>query len=144
MYSVTSVSARENNKLVKRTGMGRDCHQFMYYWGRETGAYTGVWEREGRLTYLFFKGIGGLALKRIDKCIVEKKCKTAILLFHTADVYGVPHIFVLKTFMALEHRKLLTTFFKWYFFKTIVSEKKLKIVQPPVHHEYVLLLGINV
>ena len=67
-------------------------------------------EREGRLTYLFFKGIGGLALKRIDKCRVEKKCKTAIL-FHTADVYGVPHIFVLKTFMALEHRKLLTTFF---------------------------------
>ena len=63
MYSVTSVSARENNKLVKRTGMGRggNCHQFRYYWGRETGAYTVEFEREGRLTYLFFKGIWGIS-----------------------------------------------------------------------------------
>ena len=63
MYSVTSVSVKENNKLVKRTGMGRggNCHQFTYYWGRETGAYTVEFEREGRLSYLSFQGIGGIS-----------------------------------------------------------------------------------
>ena len=63
MYSVSSVSVKENNKLVKRTGMGRggNCHWFMYYWGRETGAYTVEFEREGRLSYLSFQGIGGIS-----------------------------------------------------------------------------------